>query len=162
MRMTTLAAVALIAVAGACAHKSSRADPTRPLAGSTSSKSVVGRWVLLSLVRNGEDLTDRVRRASASTYYTFNVDGTFRIMRGDSVAETGRWSQDTTSSPMTFDHIPDVDGNPGPYVPGIFAVSGDTLTVSLKGPNPQHRHPTQFRSILADSSWLLVYRRAPQ
>lgn len=126
------------------------------------SQSVVGRWALVSLVRNGEDRTSLLAAASAVRYYTFNVDGTFRIMLGDSATETGRWSQDTTVSPKIFDHLPDADGKPGPYVPGIFAIRGDTLTISLIGPNPERRHPTQFRSVLADSSWLLVSRRAPQ
>lgn len=67
---------------------------------------------------------------------------------------------DTTESPAFFDHIPDVDGKPGPYVPGIFAIDGDTLRISIVGPNPARRHPTQFRSSPDDSSWLLVFRRA--
>ena len=162
MRFAHLAGIALIAVGGACGDKSPRVDQALPAVRSTGSQSVVGRWALVSLVRNGDDLTDRVRSAGAVSYYTLNVDGTFRIVRGDSVAETGSWSQDTTLSPKTFDHVPDVDGKPGPYVPGIFATTDDTLTISIVGPNPEHRHPTQFRSVLADSSWLLGYRRAPQ
>ncbi len=162
MRIDRLAGIAMIAVSGACGGKSSRADQALPAARGTGSQSVVGRWALVSLVRNGEDRTSLLTGAGAVRYYTFNVDGTFRIMQGDSSTETGRWSQDTTVSPKIFDHIPDVGGKPGPYVPGIFAIRGDTLTISLVGPNPEHRHPTQFRSVLADSSWLLGYRRAPQ
>lgn len=162
MRVALVAGAALIAAGGACNNKSPRADHALAAARSSSSQSVVGRWSLISLVRNGEDMSDRIRSAGAARYYTFNVDGTFRITLRDSATETGRWSQDTTVSPKVFDHIPDVDGKPGPYVPGIFAISGDTLTISLVGPNPARRHPTQFRSVLADSSWLLVFRRVPQ
>ena len=161
MRIDGLAGIAIIALGGACGDKSSRADHALPLA-RAGTQSVVGRWALVSLVRNGEDRTSLLTGAGAVRYYTFNGDGTFRIAQGDSTTETGRWSQDTTVSPKVFDHIPDVDGKPGPYVPGIFAISGDTLTISIVGPNPEHRHPTQFRSVAADGSWLLVYRRAPQ
>ena len=160
MRIDGLAGIAIIALGGACGDKSSRADRALPTARDTGTQSVVGRWALVSLVRNGADRTSLLT-AGAVRYYTFNGDGTFRIMLGDSTTETGRWSQDTTVSPKIFDHIPDVDGKPGPFVPGIFAISGDTLTISLKGPNPERRHPTQFRSVLADSSWLLVFHRAP-
>ncbi len=161
MRIARLVGIAMIAVGGACVDKSSHADQAMSTARVTSSQSVVGRWALVSLVRNGEDRTNLLTAAGAVRYYTFDVDGTFRIMLGDSTTETGRWSQDTTVSPKIFDHIPDVDGKPGPYVPGIFAIARDTLTISIIGPNPEHRHPTQFRSVLADSSWLLVYHRAP-
>ena len=161
MRIDRLASIALIAVSGACGDQPSRADQASTSARRSGSESVVGRWALVSLVRNGEDLTGRVKGA-AIRYYTFNADGTFRITLGDSVTETGTWSQDTTVSPKIFDHIPEVDGKPGPYVPGIFAIRGDSLTISLVGPNPGRRHPTQFRSVLADSSWLLVYHRAAQ
>lgn len=162
MRIDRLVGVSLIATGGACGTPSIRTERALPEARSTASQSVVGRWALVSLVRNGEDLTNRVTGASAVRYYTFNVDGTFRITLGDSITETGKWSQDTTVSPRIFDHIPDVEGKPGPYVPGIFAIRGDTLTISIVGPNPERRHPTQFRSVLADGSWLLVYRRSPQ
>ena len=162
MRISYLAGILLITVAGACGDQSKRGDHSSAGANSTSSRSIVGRWALDSLVRNGEDLTSRVRARGAVTYYTLNREGTFRITLGDSVFETGTWSQDTTTSPMIFDHIPDVDGKPGRYVPGIFTITGDTLIVSIIGPNPERRHPTQFTSTLADSSWLLVYHRAPQ
>lgn len=110
-------------------------------------------------MRSGED---RTSRGTGAQYYTFKEDGTFRITRGDTVLETGTWSQDTTASPKTFDHTPNSVGRPGPYVAGIFAIDGDTLKVSFLPPNPTRRRPTQFRSVLDDRSWLLVYSRAPQ
>ena len=155
-----LASVALITVIAACGDAASRSSQGSDAVAGAPSQSVVGRWALVSLVRNGDDLTSRIAAAGAVRYYTFNANGTFRITLSDSVTETGTWSQDTTVLPRVFDHIPDVQGKPGPYVPGIFAIAGDTLTISLVGPNPDRRHPTQFRSVLADSSWLLVYRRA--
>jgi uncharacterized protein (TIGR03067 family) len=110
-------------------------------------------------VRNGED---RTNPAAGTRHYTFSDDGSFRITRGDSVLETGTWSQDTTARPRIFDHIPNVNGRPGQYIPGIFEISGDTLRISILPPNPQRRRPTQFRSSPEDRSWLLVYvREAP-
>lgn len=129
--------------------------------GSPSLQSPVGRWALVTLVRGGEDRTNQgVTRAGAVRYYTFNADGTFRIELGDSVTETGTWSVDTSVSPKIFDHIPDVHGRPGPYVPGIYAVDGNILKISILPPNPTNRRPTQFESTAADSSWLLIFKRA--
>ena len=163
MRVHHLAAVALIAAIAACGGTSARQGSTLPASQHAGSQSVVGRWALVTLVRNGEDRTNgSVSSAGAVVYYTFNADGTFRIVRGDSLRETGTWSVDTTVSPKLFDHVPDANGKPGPYVPGIFAIDGDTLKISILPPNPTRRHPTQFRSTPADSSWLLVFRRAGQ
>ena len=161
MRFDRLASIALIAASAACGGTSSRPDQAALASGGSRSQSVVGRWALVTLVRNGEDRTNRsVTNAGSVVYYTFNADGTFRIVVGDSVHETGTWSEDTAVSPRVFDHIPNVDGKPGPYVPGIFAIDGDTLKISIIPPNPARRHPTQFRSTPADSSWLLVFSRA--
>ena len=161
MRAFYLAGIALIAAMDGCAGRYPRAASDSLASLPRPSESVVGRWSLVSLVRNGEDETSRsVTNAGGVVYYTFNADGTFRIVLGDSVRETGTWSVDTTVSPKFFNHIPDVDGKPGPYVPGIFKIEGDTLTISIMAPNPARNHPTQFRSSAADGSWLLVYRRA--
>lgn len=163
MRFDRLAAICLITTSGACGDTSARAGEGSPAGRSSVSQSVVGRWALVTLVRNGEDETGRlVTNAGAARYYSFNADGTFRIVLGDSVTETGTWSEDTAVSPKVFDHIPEVDGRPGSYVPGIFAIDGDTLRIAIIPPNPTRRHPTQFRSTKADSSWLLTFRRAGQ
>ena len=161
MRIHRLASIALTVTSGACGGTSAHQVPAPLAAPRSVSQSVVGRWALLTLVRNGDELTNRrVANAGATVFYTFNADGTFRIVLADSIRETGTWSQDTTVSPKLFDHIPDVDGRPGPYVPGIFAISGDTLRISIIPPNSTRRHPTGFRSTPADSSWLLVFRRS--
>jgi uncharacterized protein (TIGR03067 family) len=162
MRTNYLAGILLITVAGACGDQTQRGGHSSAGASSTSSRSIVGRWALDSFVINGEDWTKGMKARGTVAYYTLNRDGTFRITMGDSVLETGTWSQDTTTSPMIFDHIPNVNGKPGHYVPGIFAITGDTLIVSITGPKSERRHPTQFRSTLADSTWLLVYHRAQQ
>lgn len=159
MRLTHLAGIVLITVGAACGGESGGGD--RTAAGSASSRSIVGRWALDSIVIDGEDLTGGAK-TGAIAYYTLNRDGTFRITRGDSVLETGTWSQDTTVSPMIFDHNADHAGKPGPRMLGIFAITGDTLVVTITGPNPEGRHPTTFHSALADSSWLFVYHRTPQ
>jgi len=161
MRTPCLASILLITVAGACGDHAPRGDHSSPAASSAGSRSMVGRWALDSIVVNGQDWTGGAR-TGAVAYYTLNGDGTFRITRGDSVLETGTWSQDTTVSPMIFDHNADHAGKPGPRMLGIFAITGDILVVTITGPNPEGRHPTTFHSALADSSALFVYHRAPQ
>ena len=155
MLVAHLAGIGLITVVGA--YGAGGGDHTA--VGGVSARSIVGRWALDSLVINGEDFK---AQAGAIAYYTLNRDGTFRIVRGDSLLETGTWTQDTTVSPKIFDHNADHAGKPGPHMLGIFAITGDTLVVTITGPNPEGRHPTRFHSALADSSWLLVYHRAPQ
>ena len=160
MRLDRFAAIAMIVGGAACAGNSgARADRASRASLGGGSPSIVGRWALVSLMRNGEDRTN-AGNSSGVRYYTFNEDGTFRITRGDSVVETGTWSQDTTVVPKGFDHIPNVNGRPGRYVPGIFAIAGDTLRITILPPNLERRRPTQFRSSPEDSSWLLVYHRA--
>lgn len=163
MRVHHLASIGLTVASAACGGTFSHQGTTTLASRRNDSQSVVGRWALITLLRNGEDRTNSgMPTAGAVAYYTFNADGTFRIVLGDSVRETGTWSVDTTVSPRIFDHIPDSDGKPGPFVPGIFAIDADTLKISIIPPNSAHRHPTQFRSTPADSSWLLVFRRAGQ
>jgi uncharacterized protein (TIGR03067 family) len=159
MRSTPLAAIVFVTLGGACGDQTRRDDHPSTTDGSDRSRSIVGRWALDSLVVHGQDYR---ARSGPTAYYTLNGDGTFRITRGDSVLETGTWSQDTTVSPMIFDHNADHAGKPGPRMLGIFAITGDTLVVTITGPNPEGRHPTTFHSALADSSWLLVYHRAPR
>jgi len=164
MRTTYLAGIVLITLAGACGDRSPPDSHSSAVSKSSASRSIVGRWALDSIVVFGEDWTGGMRARGAVAHYTLDLDGTFRITMGDSVLETGTWSQDTSASPMIFDHIPNVDGRPGPFVPGIFAITGDTLIVTITGGGPTsvRRRPTQFHSALADSSSLLVYHRVPQ
>ena len=159
MRINRLACLAMIAGSAACAGQGVvRTEAAAPAARHAGSQGIAGRWALVLLMRSGED---RTNPGAGVRYYTFSEDGTFRITRGDSILETGTWSQDTTTSPRSFDHIPNVDGRPGRHVPGIFAITGDTLKISILPPNPAGRRPTQFRSAPEDRSWLLVYHRAP-
>jgi len=156
MRLQFPAYCALLTAMIACGGTAPRPSPIPLSSPAYDSSSVVGRWALLTLVINGEDkLTEGGVR-----YYTFNADGTLRIELGDSVRETGAWSVDNAVSPKGFDHIPDVDGKSGPHVPGIYTIYGDTLKISIWAPNPANRRPTQFRSVAADGSWLLIFRRA--
>src|SRR4026208_1994811 len=111
MRTNYLAGILLITVAGACGDQTQRGGHSSAGASSTSSRSIVGRWALDSFVINGEDWTKGMKARGTVAYYTLNRDGTFRITMGDSVLETGTWSQDTTTSPMIFDHIPNVTLN---------------------------------------------------
>jgi uncharacterized protein (TIGR03067 family) len=162
MRTRSLASIALVLTMSACGGGSSHQDPA-PQSRPHGSQSVVGRWALVTLIRNGQDRTHRAgTSADEVVYYTFNAGGNFRIELADSVVETGTWSADTTVLPKIFDHIPDLNGSPGPYVPGIYAIDGNTLRISILPPNPSNRHPTRFESTAADSSWLLVFKRAAQ
>lgn len=152
-----VAALTTNACGGGLSHGTPAPRSLRPVA----SQNIIGRWALLKLIRNGQDRTNRGAASPGPVaYYTFDVGGTFRIELGDSVVETGTWSADTTVSPKIFDHIPDADGRPGPHVPGIYTIAGDTLRISILPPNPAHRHPTRFESTAADNSWLLVFTRA--
>lgn len=163
MRACCHAVIAVLVATAACGGAAMRHDTASLATRPVDSRSVVGRWALVSLAINGVDRTNRsVTTAGAFVYYTFSADGRFRIARADSVHETGAWSVDTTASPALFDHIPDADGKPGPYVPGIFAIHGDTLMITIVAPNPARRHPTHFHSSADDGSWLLVLRRAAQ
>lgn len=163
MQPYCLAFIALIVANSAFKGTFPHQSPPPVVSRGDSSQSIIGRWALVTLMRDGQDRTHRdTTNPGAVVYYTFNADGTFRIVLSDSVRETGTWSMDTTVSPHIFDHIPDGDGKPGPYVPGIFAINGDTLRISILPPNPRRTHPTQFRSTPADRSWLLVFRRAVQ
>ena len=162
MHISRYAVIALIVGGAACAaHGVARMDQASRVSRGGGSETIIGRWALVSLMQNGEDRTN-AGTADLVRHYTFNADGTFRITRGDSIVETGTWSQDTSVVPKGFDHIPNVNGRPGQYVPGIYAIAGDTLRISIIPPNPERRRPTQFRSALEDRSWLLVYHRAPQ
>jgi uncharacterized protein (TIGR03067 family) len=142
---------------GANAPPQSTAASPRP---SPGSQAVVGRWALIAMVRNGEDVTKGgVTQDGAVRYYTFKDDQTFLIQLGDSVTETGTWAIDTTVSPKTFDHIPAKDGKPGPLVPGIYEVGGDVLKISFLPPNAENRRPTQFESTVPHGSFLFILKR---
>lgn len=155
--VVTAALVTMAACGGTGSHRGNAAAARE----ATGSRSVVGRWALLSLSINGVDRPiPSATNPGSTVYYTFSADGRFRIVHGDSVRETGAWLVETSVTPAYFDHIPDVNGQPGPYVPGIFAIDGDTLRISIVAPNPARRHPTQFHSSATDSSWLLVMARA--
>jgi uncharacterized protein (TIGR03067 family) len=161
MRIHHLAGIVLIALGGACGDTAQREDHPSQTAGATRPRSMVGRWALDSFVANGKDYTSEVR-SSPTDFYTFNGDGTFGIARRDSLLVTGSWSEDTTASPMTFDHRMSDAGKPGSRLLGIFAVTGDTLVITITGAHADGRRPATFHSALADSSELLVLHRAPR
>lgn len=161
MRLSLLAAAVVVSTAAACGMGQAPGSPAPQPSRSIGSPSLVGRWALVSLAIAGVDRTPPVAAgAKGVVYYTFNPDRTFRIELGDSVRETGAWSVDTTASPKWFDHIPDGPRGPGPPVPGIYRIDGDTLQVSIWPPNPANRRPTRFWSAASDSSWLLIFTRA--
>jgi len=163
MRLGHVVSVAIVVTTTACARGASDRNLPPVSSPAITSQSLVGRWALVTLIRSGQDQTNRgPASARATAYYTFDLGGTFRIDVADSVRETGRWSVDTTVSPKTFDHVPDGQTLAGAYVPGIYAIDRDTLRISIRPPNAANRHPSRFESLATDSSWLLVFARAPR
>ena len=158
LRYTVLVAFnfAMTACAAKTAYQSASAFPSA----SAASLAVVGRWALIAMVRNGEDVTrGGVTQNEATRYYTFKSDQTFLIQLGDSVTERGTWSTDTTASPKHFDHTPDQNGKPGPLVPGIYQVGSDVLKISFLPPNAGNKRPVQFEAAASNGSFLFIMKR---
>jgi uncharacterized protein (TIGR03067 family) len=154
-----LSTLAVRHVVEAAAARRGDGTRTQSSAGARDPGSLTGKWELVRFIKNGTELPSRDSTGGAA-YYTFTKDGTFHIVVGDSTSyENGTWSVDTTASPRSFDHIPEIGGKPGPVVQGIYEIVGDTLTVSIVPPTPGAVRPTQFRSSPEDHSWLMVLTR---
>jgi uncharacterized protein (TIGR03067 family) len=152
--------VALNFAMTACAAKAGHQSAPVFVGASAASSAVVGRWALIAMVRNGEDVTrGGVTQNEPTRYYTFKSDQTFLIQLGDSVTETGTWSTDTTILPKHFDHTPDQNGRPGPLVPGIYQVGGDVLKISFLPPNAGNKRPAQFEATASNGSFLFIMKR---
>jgi uncharacterized protein (TIGR03067 family) len=163
MQRRYIAALAFDLAMTACGANAPPQSTAASPRSSPASQAVVGRWALIALVRNGEDVTrGGVTQDGAVRYYTFKDDRTFLIQLGDSVTETGTWSIDTTVFPKTFDHTPAKDGRPGPLVPGIYEVGGDVLKISFLPPNAENKRPTQFEATVPNGSFLFILKRVMQ
>jgi len=96
---------------------------------------VVGRWALIAVLRNGEDVTrSGATQGGPVSIYEFKADGTFSITRGESVLETGTWMANAMVTPRTLDHARHVDGQPGRLIPGIYEVGGGVLKICVLPP----------------------------
>ena len=121
---------------------------------------VVGRWLLIAAIRNGEDVTQAgVTQAGAAFVYDFKADGTFSITRGDKVAETGIWSANEKVVPKTFDHRRYVNGELGRFLPGIYETGGDVLKMCLFPPSESNTRPTKCEAKSENRSSIYILKR---
>jgi len=111
-----LLVIALTMVTSAQAQSSATAT-----LGGGAPAAIVGRWVLIATIRNGEDVTQAgVTQGGAAFVYDFKVDGTFSITRGERVARTFRFARTSGLKPS-----PGYTAN-GPYrgLSGRYSVLG--------------------------------------
>ncbi len=128
--------------------------------GEAAPPEVVGRWVLIATIRNGEDVTQAgVTQGGAAFVYDFRADGTFSITRGDRVAETGTWAANETVVPKTFDHRRYVDGRLGRVLPGIYETGGDVLKLCLLPPSDSNTRPTKCEAKSENRSSIYIMKR---
>ncbi len=121
---------------------------------------VVGRWVLIATIRNGEDVTQAgVTQGGAALVYDFKADGTFSITRGERVAETGIWAANEKVVPKSFDHRRYVDGRLGRFLPGIYEVGGDVLKMCLFPPSESNTRPTKCEAKSENRSSIYILKR---
>ncbi len=121
---------------------------------------LLGRWALIAVLRNGEDVTQAgLTQGGAVSVYDFKADGTFSIVRGETVIETGAWSADATTTPKTFDHIPNVDGRPGRFVPGIYETGRGILKICILPPSELNTRPTKCEAKPENRSRIYIMSR---
>lgn len=150
--------VATIVLACGCGGSLNSGRQAPPPGSASGSSSIVGTGAVIRALRGGQEVPSPFPDGRIM-HYTLTADGTFRITAGDATLETGTWSVDTAATPMGFDHIPIVDGRPGPLVPGIYAIVRDTLTVCFLPATPGRQRPTELQSSPDDGAWLMVFTR---
>jgi uncharacterized protein (TIGR03067 family) len=150
-RHCSLLALALIAATSALhAQAPSVAAPAE----------ILGRWALIAVLRNAEDVTRfGMTQDGPVSVYDFKSDGTFSIMRDSTVIETGTWSANASAAPKTFDHIPNVDGRPGRFVPGIYESGGGVLKICMLPPSESNARPTKCEAKPENRSRIYIMMR---
>jgi len=134
-------------------------SPTTGL-GTGTPAEVIGRWVLVATLRNGEDVTQAgVTQGPAAFVYDFKADGTFSITRGEKVAETGVWAADDQVQPKTFDHKRYVNGQLGRFLPGIYEAGGDVLKMCLFPPSEANTRPAKCEAKAENRSSIYILKR---
>ena len=132
---------------------------TATLAGGAPAE-IVGRWVLIAIIRNGEDVTQAgVTQGGDAFVYDFKADGTFTISRGETIAETGTWAANDMAVPKTFDHRRYVGGQLGRFLPGIYETGGDVLKMCLFPPSESNTRPPKCESKQENRSSIFIMKR---
>lgn len=122
---------------------------------------IVGRWVLVAIIRNGEDVTQAgVTQVGDALVYDFQADGTFAITRGERIAETGTWAANEKAVPKTFDHRRYVGGQLGRFLPGIYETGGDVLKMCLFPPSDANTRPPKCEAKQENRSSIYIMKRA--
>lgn len=151
---TSLALVALALATGI------RAQSSSSLRGAEVSQEIVGRWALIATLRNSEDVTRTgVTQGGRVSIYDFRGDGTFTISVGDSAIETGTWTANARLVPKTFDHIPNVRGAQGPFIPGIYEAGGTVLKICLFPPSAARTRPAKCEANATNRSSIYIMQR---
>lgn len=121
---------------------------------------IVGRWVLIATIRNGEDVTQAgVTQGGIAFVYDFKADGSFSITRGERVAETGMWAANEQAVPKTFDHRRYVNGQLGRFLPGIYEAGGDVLKLCLFPPSEANTRPSKCEAKPENRSSIYIMKR---
>lgn len=121
---------------------------------------VVGRWSLIAVIRNGEDVTRTgLTQGPVAAVYDFRSDGTFSIVFGDKIQETGMWSANATVTPKIFDHVPNLPNGRRPLVPGIYEVGGGALKMCLFPASEANTHPAKCEARAENRSSIYIFTR---
>ena len=121
---------------------------------------LVGRWILIATIRNGEDVTQAGVTQGASPFvYDFRADGTFSITRGEKVVETGTWAANDKVVPKAFDHRRQVGDQLGRLLPGIYETGGDVLKICLLPPSGSNTRPTKCEAKPENRSSIYIMKR---
>ncbi len=123
-------AFAFLVIALALATQAQGQSSATIRSGEGAPTELVGRWILIATIRNGEDVTQAgVTQGAPALVYDFKADGTFSITRGEKVAETGTWAANEKVVPKAFDHRRHVGDQLGRLLPGIYETGGDILKI---------------------------------
>lgn len=136
-------------------------SPTLPKGPDAAPAELVGRWSLIAVIRDGEDVTQRgLTQGAVAATYDFRSDGTFSITVGDKVTETGAWAANARSVPRTFDHIPNLPNGRRPLVPGIYETGGGALKMCLLRASEANTRPTKCEARATNGSSIYIFTQA--
>ena len=146
-----------------CGASASTQSPALPKGPDAAPEELLGRWSLIAVIRDGEDVTQRgLTQGAVAATYDFKRDGTFSITVGDKVTETGAWAANAASVPKIFDHVPNLPNGRRPLVPGIYEVGGDALKMCLLRASEANTHPTKCEARATNGSSIYIFKRAAQ
>jgi uncharacterized protein (TIGR02246 family) len=135
--------------------------PARSGAQTPVAEELVGRWLLIAMIRNGVDTTRTgVTQGPVASVYDFKSDGTFTISLGEKIQETGTWSANANARPKIFDHVPNLPNGRRPRVPGIYEVGGGVLKICLLPESEASTHPARCESLTGNRSSIYILSRS--